>query len=186
MAKKNYSKGEKEHVSQLIEYVLERDEASVILKSHLFLEQTLEKTINCFAENPEFILRENFRIKTIFLYSIGVIDKTFLDRLLFVNTIRNKFSHEYGYKISKEDMNKISKLSSMQITIPSNLITFYRAKEAIMFIAAVSRLEQVLGILIKLNKPLSRKIFMEVIKSVYNKKKIVDHTEGLPTAKKGK
>lgn len=160
----------KDEIDKLLVYTLKKDETSVVLKSHLYLEQIIDKMIIKFAINPELILDDTFRKKVDFLYSIAIITKDFREKLLFINNIRNKFSHDYDYKIFGKDLRKLEGLFGESSSTPDYLLSFPRARESILFVTSVSRIEQILSILIKLDNNLSRDIFMEGVDKVFKKK----------------
>ena len=154
---------------EFISYVFERDETSVVLKSHLYLEQVINKVIIKFAKNPEEFLKESFYKKIIFLYSIGVISKDFFDRISVINNIRNKFSHNFKYKLSSEEKSLLSKLIGPRVNIPKKLIKFYRSEESLLFSTIVANLILILRLILKIDKDLSRDILLESIERVSSK-----------------
>ena len=148
---------------EFLSYVFEQDETSVVLKAHLYLEQVINEVIKKFTKNPEGFLNETFHKKIIFLYSIGAISKDFSNRLAVINNIRNKFSHNFEYKLSLKEKTKLSKLIGPRLYIPKKLITFYRAEESILFATTVNNIILILKLILRLRKSSSRDILLKTL-----------------------
>jgi hypothetical protein len=154
-------------IDEFLSYVFKQDETSVVLKSHLYLEQTIDKLIVHLATNPDLILKASFKNKVDFLYSIGSITKDFYTRLLVINSIRNKFSHEYQYKLSKKDIEVLSTLTGKKIKIPEELVKFPRTEKSVLFATVVALLNDILDLLARIKNKQSRKILIEIIEKIY-------------------
>lgn len=155
-------------LNNFVNYVHKRDEVSVVLKAHLFLEQVIDILLEDTLTNPEPVLQETFYKKINILYATGVITNELKEKLLFVNSIRNKFSHEFSYSLSSEDIKKLSILVGPKVEVPKSFIIFPKAKESFMYSSVVCNLVTLL-LLLKGQNGLHKKIMMESIDSVLKK-----------------
>lgn len=151
------------------------DETSAILKSHLSLEHALEVTICRLFDNPEVILETSFKSKSDFLYATGAISKDIYERLLLLNSIRNKFSHEYEYLLSVEEVAKLEMMFGSKIVIPEKLLVFPRAKEVHLFMTAVTILQGFLELLTEFDKEKLpkdvKKVIFDALGRVFSREK---------------
>ena len=88
-----------------------KDELSIVLKSHLYLEFTIDKIISLAFPEPKEILKMKFSDKVKILGGLNfiLIDKVTVEKIKVINTIRNKFSHKLDYRLTNEDILKLSK-----------------------------------------------------------------------------
>lgn len=88
-----------------------KDELSIVLKIHLYLEFNMDKLLSLAIPAPKEILKMKFSDKLKILESINFhpIDENIIKKIKVVNTIRNKFSHKLDYKLTNEDILEISK-----------------------------------------------------------------------------
>lgn len=152
--------------ARFTKYVLKQDEVSIVLKCHLFLEQTIEKLINKIATRPEIILKDSFKRKVDFLFIVGAITDSIHKDLLLINSIRNKFSHTIKYKFTKQDFKNIFSISR-DFTPPPEI---QGHKNIIFFMAAVSLINLNLRLLQKATGPNTRKILLHAIDEIRKEK----------------
>jgi hypothetical protein len=81
------------------------DDLGVILRAHLYLESTLDGLIREFLEKPDTIEldRLQFPVKLQLAAAIGALLDEYVAPLKFLNSLRNKFAHNIGAKISESD-----------------------------------------------------------------------------------
>jgi hypothetical protein len=77
----------------------------LILQSHLYLENLLERYIIAELPNGENLIKTGnltfYQIVKV-SYSFGVIDEQIIDSLLKLNALRNDLSHEFRHQIENE------------------------------------------------------------------------------------
>lgn len=107
-----YSLSEKESSDFYNKNILgSKDELSIVLKTHLYLEFNIDKILSLALPTPKEILKIKFSDKVKILGSLNFlpINKVIIEKIKVVNTIRNKFSHKLDYKLTNEDILEISK-----------------------------------------------------------------------------
>jgi len=150
----NYSKGKKNNFTS---YLLRSDEVAIILKSHLYLEQEIDSLIEKITPNPKFILKKSFSEKLDFLNALNIISNESESKLRGLNSIRNKFSHQYGYELSAKDLKFFKSIGARkELDIPKSLRSFPKIKETIIISRAIGFLSGYLCA----RKDIHKKIFI--------------------------
>jgi hypothetical protein len=86
------------------------DELTVVLKGHLFLEQILNEIIILTIPKPQYILDKKFYDKLKIFEALGLAPSNeLIEKLLAINTLRNKYSHNLNYKCADKDIQTIVK-----------------------------------------------------------------------------
>jgi hypothetical protein len=108
------------------------DALIIVLKSHLFVENTIDNIITALVPRPQRILNERFYDKIEILESFN-FESHIIEKLKALNTIRNKFTHNLDYKITQKDLEPLTKetgirkSSNLKTTLDKNLgyLIFY-------------------------------------------------------------
>ncbi len=133
---------EKYNIKEHAEYLSKSDEISAVLKSHLSLEQVLDDALKKKLIKPDKILKLSFINKLHILHASGVLtDKQVSDWEDF-NSLRNKFSHQHSYQLSKKDISFLDRLADgKNINIPNNLKDVPKILEITMITKAATLLK---------------------------------------------
>ena len=99
---KNREKPNLEHLMSLFG----NSTMSAFINGHLIIESLLVQMIDLKLEKPDAFdaFSLNFPSKIKMCLSLGILDERITDFLLQLNTQRNKFAHQLGYKISFDDV----------------------------------------------------------------------------------
>lgn len=148
----------KNNTDDYVSYLLQQDEVSIVLKSHLSLEQELDKLIEKSAIRPKHILKFSFDNKIKYLNSIDAISEEIAINISMVNKIRNKFSHNYKYHLLKTDIDLIRQINpAITKKVKTMFIEYFKdaphknlpTEEVIIFLLVVERLKVLLMALSK-------------------------------------
>ncbi len=105
-----------------VDYLLRVDESSVILKTHLKLEQGINAALRGILLKPSVVTDWSFLDKINVLAAVGFLEGDIVKNFKGFNNLRNKFSHRYRYRLSPEDIHFLEGVGSNQkVTIPDNL-----------------------------------------------------------------
>ena len=116
MAEKN------KKIDDIVDYLFEKDEISFVLKLHLDIEQHIDALIEKIFLKPNYFLSRTFADKVKTLHSIGLIDESTTQHIIQFNQIRNKFSHQYRYRLSQEDLTIMKNIyGNRPINIPDRI-----------------------------------------------------------------
>jgi|GEM_PF-1132683 hypothetical protein len=88
------------------------DEISFILKTHLFVENQLDKIISKVLPEGEKLLKEGnltFKQKLLLTQSFDLIDLQLIDVAKKLNDIRNDIAHDLNYKIDDRIVDKLGR-----------------------------------------------------------------------------
>ncbi|PIZ96614.1 MAG: hypothetical protein COX80_00860 [Candidatus Magasanikbacteria bacterium CG_4_10_14_0_2_um_filter_33_14] len=80
--------------------------STIILKTHLFIENLINEIIEASFVNSKKVIKTNFSNKINLLESVG-FDSTFIEKIKYINYLRNKFSHNYKYILNQKEIKKI-------------------------------------------------------------------------------
>jgi len=94
----------------VLNFIFSKDETGAVLKVHLFVEQKLDELIDVIFPNSDFVLKQTFAQKVNILNSMGVLGERNYNSFILINKIRNKFSHEFGYSLSKKDLQDLKQI----------------------------------------------------------------------------
>jgi hypothetical protein len=85
------------------------DDLGVILRAHLYLESTLVELIREFLEEPQAIKLERlqFPVKLQLAIAVGALLDEYIAPLKLLNSLRNRFAHDIGTKISELDQESL-------------------------------------------------------------------------------
>ena len=109
-------------------YILtSKDEVSLVLKSHLYLENTIDKVLSLIIPEPKGVLKMRFFDKVVILESLNFFpsNKIVIDKIKIINGIRNNFSHKLDYKLTTEDIKKLSE--KIEVKGKSSTVIFLSA-----------------------------------------------------------
>lgn len=83
---------------------------SIILKSHLVVETTMESLLtNYNPDMKKYIIEKKFGEKIDILRFCRVIDVSIYEKLKTLNKIRNRFAHNVNYKLPNKDIEPLIK-----------------------------------------------------------------------------
>jgi hypothetical protein len=102
-----------EHLfDEFVKIMDEIDElVSVILKGHMFMEQTIDEIIELKLPKGYLMVKERilrFPQKVELLNALDVVKPEYIGCLRALNTLRNKCSHTQGVKLTRSDINPIA------------------------------------------------------------------------------
>ena len=84
------------------------NELTMVLKSHLFVENCLDKFFLLAIPKPKHILRKSFYDKVMIFDALNYSpDKELITKLLAINTLRNKYAHNLNYKLKLKDIKSL-------------------------------------------------------------------------------
>jgi|GEM_PF-1633917 len=145
------------------------DPLSVVIKSHLYVESLLNQIITLVFPVPKPILNKNFSYKIDSLLSLDLFPSTeILRKLQHLNILRNKFAHNYKYKILSKDIEPLLMGVKLNKKISNNLKLRNALAYIVMYLEALKNVYQVLPfsfLLYSFDKVFSRDM-------TYNKSKI--------------
>ncbi len=118
---KNQKLSNQNDQEEYVKYLLTIDEVAVVLKSHLKLEQKIDRALEEILPKPNTVLEWSFLDKILILDALGIISESLSKNLKEFNTLRNKFSHRYGYKLSLTDLKFLENVDNVALIIPENL-----------------------------------------------------------------
>jgi len=105
------------------------EEITIILKSHLYIENLIDEILSCALPNPKKILNYKFSSKVDLLEALGVFPSALaIEKIREINRIRNVFSHKLNKKLSKAELGvlvksiKIKKDSSDTVKLKTGLM----------------------------------------------------------------
>ena len=105
--------------NEVLELILSKDETAIVLKVHLYVEQKLDKLIEIIFPNSDWVLKQTFAHKVNILNSMGTLGERNYNSLICINKIRNKFSHKFGYSLTKKDLRDLKQIYKPdEINIP--------------------------------------------------------------------
>ncbi len=125
-----------------VEYLLRPDETGVVLKCHLELERNVDNLLVSYFPNSIIVIKWSFADKVDVLFTSGVIAKDIWNKLKTINKIRNKFSHQYGYKLSSSDLTFLINLrpNKKEVEIPEKFKNYPKMKEILLMTLGVTYL----------------------------------------------
>lgn len=133
--------------NEFLDYLLRLDEVSVILKTHLRVEQNIDKILSKNFKFPDNLLKWSFTNKINILRAIGILDENFFQKFKKFNDLRNKFSHKYNYKLNSEDINFLESINvNKNLIVPNELKEIPRIKEMTQISSVGAYLEGFLSI----------------------------------------
>jgi hypothetical protein len=119
MSNKKFLAQDNPNTNEVRKLILSKDETAIVLKVHLYVEQKLEKIIEIIFPNSDWVLKQTFTHKVNILNSIGVLGERCYNNLICINKIRNKFSHKFGYTLTKKDLLDLKQIyKPNEINIP--------------------------------------------------------------------
>ena len=101
---------------EILKYLTEEDETSLILKSHLHVEREIEFLIKKAFIRPEYLKKLSFAEKIKVLCSLNIIDISMYNDIARFNAIRNAFSHKYKYKLANDDLSFLRKVLGEEVS----------------------------------------------------------------------
>jgi len=91
-------------VNFLFSFGYHADELTIVLKAHLFAEFLIDHIIKEKFSRPKRILNYTFYKKLEIIYSIDLIPNYLYKNILFLNKMRNKYSHDLDYRINPKEI----------------------------------------------------------------------------------
>jgi hypothetical protein len=94
-----------------VAYVQRKDDILVtVIKTHLYAESVIDEILRLTLPEPKKITEKTFVHKIDLLEALGLChDKEIINKLRHLNHIRNKFSHNYNYKLTVQDISTLAK-----------------------------------------------------------------------------
>lgn len=136
-----------------------KDELSLILIGHLYIERFLDEILNNKLEN--YIILEkagvlnSFYKKVMFLKSERFISDVIADDILIVNQIRNKYAHQLNYNLNEFDFYKFSFMKKykgkFKVKSKRNIRILYRVILRLLFFSLIDSLSNRYKFLFLLN-----------------------------------
>lgn len=96
----------------LKKHILEnKDNLSVVLKSHLFIEGLLDEMLKSSVPHPNKFLEKKFSEKVSILEALGFFDSRPLikEKIVGLNKLRNDYAHDLDYTIKNKDLDILLK-----------------------------------------------------------------------------
>lgn len=89
-----------------------KDPISAILRTHLFVERQLDRTIKLFLEKGEKLLRDgylNFKQKILIVEAFDFLDNQILNAIKKLNSVRNDLAHQIDFDIDDNVVKKLGR-----------------------------------------------------------------------------
>lgn len=85
------------------------DTLTIVLKSHLFIENLLDEIFSLSIPNPSHIIEMKFYDKIRIFEALNFSSSEIVAKLLAINSIRNKYSHNLKFEIKTKDIQQLIK-----------------------------------------------------------------------------
>ena len=96
--------------SLAVQYLIfDTKELAHILKSHLYIEQILERLIKKKIPKPNHLFKNqiSFSLKLDLALSLNAIPEKYVGPIKSLNGIRNKYAHNANYQVTFDDLNAL-------------------------------------------------------------------------------
>ena len=80
------------------------DILSIVLKTHLFIENLIDEIIEKVFVKPKEIVNSKFFFKVQIIEALGIVPTNIINKIKTLNTIRNRFAHNINYRITLKDI----------------------------------------------------------------------------------